>query len=77
MFAGAPRTIAAVALAGAMVAGRVRYLHFAAIRGICKIYLCSPVQTLARCGRCGCTFRKEFLWKRILPAPRIWSLYIS
>ena len=43
-----------------VVAGRVRYLHFAAIRGICKIDLCSPVQTLARCGRCGCTFRKEF-----------------
>ena len=45
MFAGATRTIAAVALAGAMVAGRVRYLHFAAIRGICKIDLCSPVHT--------------------------------
>ena len=44
MFAGATRTIAAVALAGAMVAGRVRYLHFAAIRGICKVDLCSLVQ---------------------------------
>ena len=50
MFAGATRTIAAVALAGAMVAGRVRYLHFAAIRGICKIDLCSPVQTLPGVG---------------------------
>ena len=74
MFAGATRTIAAVALAGAMVAGRVCRLHFDAIRGICKIDLCSPVQPVsARCGRCGCTFREEFLWKRILPAPRIWS----
>ena len=61
MFAGATRTIAAVALALAMVAGRVRYLHFAAIRGICKADPCSPVQpTAARRGRCGCTFRKEF-----------------
>ena len=34
MFAGATRTIAAVALAGAMVAGRVRYLHFTAISDI-------------------------------------------
>ena len=74
MFAGATRTIAAVALAGAMVAGRVCYLHFAAIRGICKIDLCSPVQTLARCGRCGCTFRKEFLCKSMfLLAPKTWS----
>ena len=78
MFAGATRTIAAAALAGAMVAGRVCYLHFAAIRGICKVDPCSSVHTCcARCGRCGCTFRKEILWKHILPAPRIWSLYIS
>lgn len=34
MFAGATRTIAAVALAGAMVAGRVRRLHFTAISDI-------------------------------------------
>ncbi len=74
MFAGATRTIATVALAGAMVAGRVRYLHFTAISDI-YIDLCSPVQSVsARRGRCGCTFRKEFLWKRILSlAPRIWS----
>ena len=44
MFAGATRTIAAVALAGAMVAGRVRYLHFTAISDI-YIDLCSPVHT--------------------------------
>ena len=48
MFAGATRTIAAVALAGAMVAGRVRYLHFAAIRGICEVDPCSPVHTFLR-----------------------------
>lgn len=73
MFAGATRTIAAVALAGAMVAGRVCRLHFDAIRGICKIDLCSPVQPVsARRGRCGCTFRKESLWKSTLsPTPRI------
>lgn len=34
MFAGATRTIAAVALAGAMVAGHVCYLHFTAISDI-------------------------------------------
>ena len=45
MFAGATRTIAAVALAGAMVAGRVCRLHFDAIRGICKVDPCSPVQS--------------------------------
>ena len=73
MFAGATRTIAAVALAGAMVAGRVRRLHFTAISDI-YIDLCSPVQPLARCGRCGCTFRKEFLCKCILSlAPKTWS----
>ena len=45
----------------AMVAGHVCYLHFTAIRGICKVDPCSPVQPVsARCGRCGCTFRKEF-----------------
>lgn len=50
MFAGATRTIAAVALAGAMVAGRVYRLHFAAIRGICKVDPCSPVQPLPGVG---------------------------
>lgn len=74
MFAGATRTIAAVALALAMVAGRVRYLHFTAISDI-YIDLCSPVQPVsARCGRCGCTFRKEFLCKLTLSlAPKTWS----